>query len=275
MPHHKLFNWPIMTTPKNSSFSIRGLILDMDGVLWHDDHPIGNLPEVFTMIRSRSLRVVLATNNSTKTVAQYLDKLLGFGVVLEPKQVVTSSMATAAYLRKCFPSGGAVFSIGEIGLRQTLQEQGFYFAQKDVRAVVVGLDREFTYEKLKTAALLVRSGVPLIATNSDRTLPTPEGFIPGAGAVLAAIEAATDQRAVVIGKPSPELYRLALNSLDTLPEETLVVGDRIETDIVGAQNLGCRTALVLSGVSTIAQAKQWQPAPDLIADNLTTVLQTL
>jgi 4-nitrophenyl phosphatase len=142
-------------------------------------------------------------------------------------------------------------------------------------AVVAGMDREITYEKLRTATLLIRSGVPFIGTNPDKTFPIPGGFTPGTGAILAAIQAASDQEPVICGKPSPEMYWVALNRMNLTPTETLVVGDRAETDIIGAQAIGCRTALVLSGVTTAKQAKSWAPPPDIIAADLSEVLKRI
>jgi len=125
---------------------------------------------------------------------------------------------------------------------------------------------------LKTASLLVRSGAPFIATNPDKTLPTPVGLVPGAGTLVAAVQTATDVAPYYVGKPAPELYNLALERLGTSPVNTLVVGDRLETDIAGAQALGCLTALVLSGATTAEMAAGWRPAPDCIARDLADLL---
>jgi 4-nitrophenyl phosphatase len=135
-------------------------------------------------------------------------------------------------------------------------------------AVIASMDRNITFEKLKKATLLIRSGVPFYATNPDRTYPTPKGLIPGAGAIIGAIEIATDVTPVIAGKPSPTLYQFALEKLGTSPAETLIVGDRLETDILGGQQLGCPTALVLSGIATRAEAEKHLPAVDLIIPEL-------
>ena len=255
--------------------TIRSLILDMDGVLWHDSDPIGDLPAIFAEINRRNLRVVFATNNATKTIDQFVRKLASFGVQAEPWQVVTSATATAHLLKQQHPQGGTVYVVGEAGLIQILAEAGFRHSSQNPLAVVVGMDRHLTYEKLKQATLLIRSGVPFIGTNPDKTFPTPKGLVPGTGAVLAALEAASDTPPQVIGKPSPLMYRFALERLDTTPEETLIVGDRLETDIAGAQALGSPCALVLSGVTTREQAAAWQPAPEMIAENLAAVIRSL
>lgn len=255
--------------------AIRALILDMDGVLWLADQPLGDLPSIFAEIDRHGWKVTLATNNSTLSVDSYLDKLAGFGVFLQRWQIINSSQAVAHYLHEKFPHGGPVYMIGEAGLTQALAEQNFYHSEEEVQAVVSSMDRQLSYQKLSQATLFIRSGIPFIGTNPDRTFPTPLGLVPGAGAILAALEAASDIKPYVVGKPAPEMYRVALDRLGTLPEETLVVGDRIETDILGAQALGCATGLVLSGVTSEAKAREWRPAPDLIAADLTTLLKIL
>jgi 4-nitrophenyl phosphatase len=137
------------------------------------------------------------------------------------------------------------------------------------------MDRTLTYEKLTRATLLIRSGAQFIGSNPDRTFPTPEGLAPGAGAILAALEAATDQQPLILGKPAPELYRIAMRRMNVGPENTLVVGDRLGTDVIGAQQLGCRTGLVLSGVTTLEAAREWDPAPDWIAKDLSDLLEKI
>jgi 4-nitrophenyl phosphatase len=137
------------------------------------------------------------------------------------------------------------------------------------------MDRCLTYDQLARATLLIRSGLPFIGTNPDRSFPTPQGLVPGVGAILAAVETASDVKPVIVGKPQPEMYRFALERLGLTPQETLVVGDRAETDILGAQKIGCRTALVLSGVTSPQAAQDWKPAPDWIGPDLTSLLLDL
>ena len=247
----------------------------MDGVLWRGEEPLGELPELFEEINRRGYKVAMVTNNAMFTIEQYLDKLRGFGVELDGWQIINSSQAAAHYLHQRHPCGGQVFIIGEAGLSEVLSSSGFYQAEENVVAVVVGLDRSLTYKKLEVAALLIQTGVQFIGTNPDRSFPTPYGLVPGAGAILAALEAATNVKPIIVGKPSPEMYVLALERLGTFASETLVVGDRLETDILGAQSIGCQTALVLSGVSTEEHASRWAPAPDFIARDLTRLLEAL
>ena len=271
--------------PEQPKSVIQALILDMDGVLWRGEEQIGNLRSIFRTITNRSWQVTLATNNATLSIPQYVEKLRRFGVELRDEQIVNSSLATAYYLARQHPDGGVVYVVGENGLVQTLAEQGFQAksmkptdiegSKSRILAVIVAMDRQVTYEKLTVATRLIRGGVPFIATNPDRTFPTPEGLIPGAGSIVAAIEAAAEVAPLIIGKPSPEIYRLALERMHVMPENTLVVGDRLETDIVGGQTLGCLTALVLSGVTSPHIAAQWEPQPDWIMPDLEHLLETL
>lgn len=260
----------------SSLSSIRALILDIDGVLWRGDQPIGNLPAVFATIQLRGWQVRLATNNSTRLPEQYVEKLRSFGVEsLQPGQVINSAHATAYYLHRRFPQGGPLYVIGEEGVRRALTAQGFFFSETEPLAVVAGMDRQLTFDMLERATLLIRAGAPFIATNPDRTFPMPYGLIPGAGAILAALETATDVKPFVVGKPSPEMYRLAIEQMGVTPQQTLGVGDRLETDVAGAQALGCHSGLVLSGVTTEAEARAWQPAPDWIAADLSALLDMI
>lgn len=245
----------------------------MDGVLWQGLQPIGDLPAIFSRIQQRGWKVALATNNATRTPLQYVERLAGFGVEVEPWQVVNSVDVVASYMANKYPSGGTVYVIGEEGITKALAEKGFTTGDKNVLAVIAGMDRQLSYEKLSRATLLIRSGAPFIGTNPDRTFPVPEGLVPGAGAILAALEAATSVKPLIMGKPSPAIYQLALDRLETSAKETLVVGDRLETDIAGAQVIGCRSAVVLSGVTTPAEAQAWQPQPDIIAKDLASLVE--
>jgi len=249
----------------------------MDGVIWRGGQPLGDLPSIFTEINHRGFKVILATNNATLSPNQYLQRLCSFGVKLESWQVINSAEATAHYLQQRYPKGGPVFIVGETGLQQALSERGFYHAnaERDVLAVVAGLDRNLNYDKLSKATLLIRAGAAFIGTNPDPTFPDKCGIVPGAGSILALLEAASEVKPTVIGKPAPGMYRVALSRLGTQPEATLVVGDRLKTDIAGAQALGCRSALVLTGVTSEAEVNKWEPMPDLVASDLTSLLEML
>ncbi len=257
--------------------NIQSLIIDMDGVLWRENAPIGDLPAIFARLRERGLKFIFATNNGSRTPGQYQERLAEFGLDVEPWQVITSSLCAAEMLKKRLPAGGKVFVVGEDGIKQALQDQGFAIASiesaETAQAVVMGIDRGISFEKMREAALLVRRGVPFYATNPDKTFPTPRGEIPGAGAWISVIVTATGVEPIYAGKPFPFLMEMALERLGTKNENTLVVGDRLETDIAAGQAVGCPTALVLSGVSTRAQGEAWKPRPDFIVEDLETLVK--
>jgi 4-nitrophenyl phosphatase len=252
--------------------SILALILDMDGVLWRGDEVIGNLKSIFQQINRIGWKVIFATNNGSRTIQQYVELLACFGVKVEPWQVVSSATAALDYLRAKYPDGGPVYIVGEQGIWEACNSYGFYQSEVEALAVIVGIDRELTYEKLKVATFLIHSGAEFIGTNPDKTFPTPQGLAPGAGSILAAIEAATGKAPIITGKPEPAMYKIALQRLGLTADKILVVGDRPETDIAGAQLIGCHTALVLSGVTDANQAKAWQPSPDIITDDLESLI---
>lgn len=257
------------------SDKIQALIIDMDGVIWRGEQLIHPLPPILAEINRRGWRFIMATNNSTRTPSEYIDRLRCYHAEVEDWQVINSSEATAHALHQQHPDGGSVYVIGERGLFAALQSQGFQVAESDVIAVVAGMDWQLNYEKLKQATMLIRNGAKFIGTNPDKTFPTPQGLTPGTGSVLAALEAATGVAPMIVGKPEPAMYQVAMERLGTQPEETLVVGDRLETDIAGAQRAGCPTALVLSGVTTQEMAANRRPKPNLIADDLKHLLTLL
>ena len=258
-----------------------GVLLDADGVLWKEAQPLADLPGIFTRLEQLGLDVVVVTNNSTRTPAYYLERFREMGVPLEDGQVINSSLATAEYLQRQHPGGGYVFLVGETGLYQTLEQHGFTHLdppsdkEEDLLAVVAGMDRELTYRKIDRAAALIRLGVPFIGTNPDKTYPTPEGLSPGAGTVLAAIQAASGQQPQIMGKPRKGLFQSAFRRLGCDPGMVLMVGDRLETDILGAHRAGCLSTLVLSGVSSAEDAEDYQPAPDWIFPDITGVIEFL
>jgi len=230
---------------------INAFIIDMDGVLYRGEAAIPGAAEFLALLREWGKKFLLLTNNSTRTPAQYVEKLARMGIKVSEDDIFTSAQATALYLRRVAPPGSRVYLIGMDGIREALLAEGFALADGiDVDFVVVGMDTTVTYEKLKKATLAIRAGAEFIATNPDKTLPTEEGIVPGAGSILAAIETATDVKPTVIGKPQKPIFDIALKRLGSPPEETAVIGDRLETDILGGIQSGLKTILVLSGVTT-------------------------
>lgn len=232
---------------------IAALVADMDGVLWRGDQALTGLHELFEWLHESRIPYILATNNSTNTRADYVAKLARLGVPgVSEDHIITSSTATADYMRQQYPAGTRVHIIGMKGLREVLEDAGFDLDEKSlepVRVVVSGADFELTYDKLKKAALYIRGGADFIGTNGDKTFPTPEGLVPGAGSLIAALMTATDRTPTMIGKPHAPMYEAALRQLNLPADQVLMLGDRLDTDIAGAQAVGMATALVFTGVT--------------------------
>lgn len=230
---------------------INGVVLDMDGVLWRGDEPLPALVELFEWFDEAQIPFALATNNSSKTPADYVAKLARMGVPDVPESVIiTSAIATAAYLQGRYLAGTVMHIFGMHGLKQAVADAGFDVESDEQPDVVVaGGKFDVTYEDLRRATLAIRNGASLIGTNPDKTFPTPDGLVPGAGSFIALLEAATDATATVIGKPFAPMFETALKIIGTAPENTLMVGDRLNTDILGAKQVGMQTALVFTGVT--------------------------
>lgn len=263
--------------------NIHALIIDMDGVLWEGNQALPGLTDFFTLLRKLQLPFILATNNASLTQQQYISKLTCMGVDISSKEILTSSMATAQYLsEQVDPSITKVLVIGEQGLRQPLIDKGFTlidtpFCKQNTPAdfVICGLDRQLTWDKLAEASLHISAGAKFIATNGDTTLPTERGPVLGNGAILAALQAATQSTATVIGKPEAIMYQQAIKILGTKPEQTIAIGDRLNTDILGAVNTGIRSLMVLTGISNENELKSINYHPTWILADLPAITEAL
>jgi len=252
--------------------TVTQLIIDMDGVLYLGDQPMPCLREFFAFLRQRPIKFILATNNSTRTPQEYVNKLARMGVIVYPEEILVSGQATARFLAREYPCGTRVHVFGMPSLKQAMTEAGFVLADEDVQLVVASMDREVTYEKLKRATLLIRSGARFIATNLDPTNPTEEGLLPGTGTMIVALETASGTKAKAIGKPEPTMYQLAMEQMSASPETTAAIGDRVDTDILGGKRAGLTTICVLSGSSDRAEAEAM--GTDLIFDDIAHLLET-
>lgn len=272
----------------NQIDNVAGLIIDMDGVLWHGNNPISGLTAFFAILREIKLPFVLATNNASLTQQQYIDKLASMGVEVTADEILTSSMATASYLNDHQPKEERrVFVIGEDGLREPLRAHGFILTDlyevdradnadsKGADLVVTGLDRQLTWDKLATATLNIKQGAAFFATNADTTLPTELGDVMGNGGTIAALEAVTGVKAVSIGKPEPILYQQALATLKTDLSNTIAIGDRLNTDILGAVNAGIRSILVLTGISTKQELQEVDYQPTWVMQDIEEITAVL
>lgn len=253
----------------------RGLLVDLDGVVYHGDRVIPDAPAFFRFLRDRQIPFLLTTNNSTLGPRQYVEKLARMDIEVADAEVLGSAEATALYLRQQAAPGARVYVIGESGLKASIESVGLTLADTDVELVVVGLDRELTYEKLTRAVRLIRAGARFVGPNPDTTLPMDDGIIPGAGSFQAAILAATGVRPTIIGKPEPTMLLIGCERIGTAPHETAIVGDRLDTDIVGGHRAGLVTIMMLTGVSTRAEAAAAEIQPAWIFENLTALRSAL
>jgi 4-nitrophenyl phosphatase len=249
--------------------NIQTILFDGDGVLWRADEKVPGVDHIFSIIHQHKLQWALLTNNNTKTVQDYINKLVKFGIPAETGNVFSSLTITLAYLTRKYGSQAAVFVVGMPSLIETLQQAGFrvYHGEQSppeaVKAVVAGMDREITHAKIKVAMRLILGGAEFIATNTDSSFPTPEGINPGTGMVIGALIGTTNVQPVVMGKPGVEMFLTAVEQLGAKPETTVMIGDRLNTDIQGAKAAGLGSILVLTGVTTAASAAESDIHPDL------------
>ena len=256
-----------MTTRRSLS-NLTHLIIDMDGVLYRGRAAIPGAGDFIESLRARGIGFVLATNNSTRTPQQYVDKLAGMGVTVYPQEVLTSALATADYLRGVAPPGARVFIVGQDGLRAALQEAGFTLVEEGAEYVIVGMDDAVCYDRLAEATLQIRAGAQFIGTNPDKTFPSERGIVPGNGASLAFLEAATGVAPTVIGKPERAMIEQALARLGAEAATTAIIGDRLETDILAGRRNGLHTILVLSGITDREMLAASDVQPDWVFESV-------
>ncbi len=255
---------------------IKALFLDMDGVLWTDNQPIGDLHRVFDDIKKSGLKVLFGSNNATRTPEEYCSKLAAFGVEASPEQFFTSGIGTVYQLHKDFPDGARVYVFGSDSLKKLLKENGFEIVGENADAVLVSLDREISYEKISRAMIeICEHGAGFYATNTDSTFVTENGWRPGGGVMVNCVQTCTGRKPFVIGKPNTVMIDMACRANGLRPDEILAVGDRYETDICGGMNYGAKTALVLTGYETAETAAALDPKPDLICTDLAEVVRTI
>lgn len=258
---------------------LNALIIDLDGVLWRGTTPLPGVADFFDFLNKRGIRFLLATNNAARPTREILDRLDAMQAPVPRDQVLTSAQATALWLEHHLPAGAPVLLIGEAGLYEAIGATGLRIihstnqdsTNERAAAVIVGLDRAFTYDKLRRATTEIRSGALFIATNTDATLPTENGIVPGAGSIIAAVQTASGTVPTIIGKPYRPLFDAALEILRTLPGQTAMLGDRLDTDIEGALKVGLKTILVLTGVTTQAEADASPVKADFTFANLITL----
>lgn len=256
--------------------AVKGVMIDLDGVVYTGREPIPGAAGFLAGARRHGLKFLLLTNNSTTSPELVAQRLAGMDIEVEPHEILTSAQAAVAYVKLHAEPGATVRIIGEAGLRQAAEEDGFLVVDDgDTQAewVIAGLDRAFTYEKLAKATRDIMAGAHFVATNADALLPVEGGqVVPGAGTMIAAIQTATATHPVILGKPEPGLFEHGLRRLGGLTAgEAAMIGDRLDTDIVGGRRAGLHTILVLTGVTTSGEASAAIPPPDATLPNLAAV----
>jgi NagD protein len=243
--------------------SKRAFIIDMDGVIYHGNLLLQGAADFVDWLNHSGKSYLFLTNSSERSPVELSQKLDRLGMQVDPEHFYTSALATAGFLASQCP-GGSVFVIGEPGLIQALYEAGFTMNNVDPDYVVVGEGRGYSLEALERAVNLVRKGARLIGTNPDLSGPVENGIVPACGALVAPIELATGKKAYFVGKPNPLMMRHGLRCLNARREETIIVGDRMDTDIVAGIETEIDTILVLSGVSTRADIAAFPYRPRYI-----------
>jgi arabinose operon protein AraL len=255
-------------------YPYRGWLLDLDGTVYLGEQLIAGASEAIRALRENGRRVAFLSNKPIQTRGDYAEKLTRLGVPAEAEDVINSSLVLARHLRALDP-GAPVFVIGEPPMLAEMRAHGFEVRDDErVRWVVIAFDRTFTYAKLNTALQAVRSGARLIATNPDRTCPVEGGEIPDCAGMIAAVEAVTSKTVeAVVGKPSPIILAVALAALGVSASESVIVGDRIETDVTMGKRLGLATILVLSGVTQPGDPRIAALAPDHVLRSIEELIE--
>ncbi len=256
---------------------IRLYLFDMDGTLYIGNRLFDFTPDLLAAIRRRGAKYLFVTNNSSKSVSAYVEKLASLGIAATEDEFCTSSQATALYLKKHLPDA-RLYVCGTESFKKELRKNGFALTEDPEKtdAIVMGFDTELTFRKLEDISrMLCTREIPYIATNPDLVCPTEFGSVPDCGSVSAMLFNATGKRPVVIGKPEPAMVRLAMEKMGAAPEETCVVGDRIYTDIESGKRAGVLSVLVMSGETTPEILAASGTKPDLVLPSCRSILTAL
>jgi 4-nitrophenyl phosphatase len=257
--------------PLKSPFDqYQGWLIDMDGVLYQGKRPLPAAPTFIAALQDAGTPFLFLTNNATRTPEAYVQRLAEMAIHVGPDAIFSSALATALYVKEQFPPPRRALVVGGPGIQIALQEAGYELVHgaDEADLVVSAMDVKATYRSMAEATLAVRAGAPWLQTNPDPTFPSERGIMPGAGSIQAFLETATEQKPIIVGKPQPGIYRQALAMLGVAPERAVMLGDRLETDILGGHRAGLHTICVLTGIASRAQAQAYHPAPDWIIPDL-------
>jgi len=246
-------------------------LTDMDGVLVRENRAIPGAPELIEQWRNEGKPFLVLTNNSTFTPRDLSARLRASGLTVPEEFICTSALATADFCASQMP-GGSAFVLGEAGMTTALHEAGFIMTETAPDYVVVGETRNYSFEAITKAIRLIRDGSRFIVTNPDATGPSPEGPLPATGAVAALITTATGRTPYIVGKPNPMMFRSAMNRIGAHSENTAMIGDRMDTDIVAGIEAGLHTILVLSGISDRSEMSKYPFRPDEVINSVADLL---
>ncbi|MCL1871099.1 MAG: HAD-IIA family hydrolase [Promicromonosporaceae bacterium] len=252
--------------------TIDAWLTDMDGVLVHEGHAIPGAPEFIKSLREAERPFLVLTNNSIFTPRDLRARLATSGIELPEENIWTSALATAQFLHDQIP-GGSAYAIGEAGLTTALHEAGYTLTESDPDYVVLGETRTYSFEAITKAIRLIKGGSRFIATNPDTTGPSLEGPLPATGAVAALIQSATGREPYYVGKPNPILFRSALNRIGAHSESTAMIGDRMDTDVVGGIEAGLTTFLVLTGSTRPQDVEKYPFRPSRVVDSIANLIE--
>lgn len=255
-----------------------GFLIDLDGTMYAGNKKVPHADEFIKLLKDKKIPHLFVTNNSSRTPEMVAEHLQHLGIDAEPSDVFTSAQAASQYILE-MQTGHRVAFVGETGLEQALLQAGLELTDRQPEFVVQGIDKQFTYQKLITTVRHIRGGATYILTNPDHLTPSDDGEIPGAGSIAAAIQIASQVQPIVVGKPSPIIMNYAVQKLGLPPETVWVVGDNPVTDIGAGQAVGCKTALVLTGLATketvMKQVERTGIRPDLVCEHLMDLVEEL
>ena len=245
--------------------------MDIDGVFYRGRYPIHGAREFIDYLIEEEIKFICVTNNSAKTPVEYSKRLKSMKINIGENEIINSGIATVEFLKDTFlkeKDNLSAYVVGGEGLVSLIKNSGIRMEKKNPDLVVVGWDTAFTYEKMKNASLAIQKGAIYIGTNPDITYPSDEGILPGCGAILASITTASGVEPIIIGKPRPLIMEIASKKILAKKEKSLMIGDRIDTDILAGRNFGIQTALVLSGVVDKSEVSKSHIKPDYVFEDM-------
>ena len=257
--------------------NFKAFIFDLDGSIYRGDRPVEGAAGVIDALKKKGKKVLFLTNNSTRTSQEYTEKLRRMGIKTSPEEILTSSIATAIYMRNL--ERGGCYVVGEAALKSAIAGEGFTILDeadaRRARYVICGLDSGVTYRKLAAACLAIQGGAKFIATNADPNLPVEGGYLPGAGAIISAIITATGVKPIIVGKPSKNIMDVALKKLGVGREEVAIVGDCLDIDVAAGKSAGVYTILVLTGVTCRSDLRGKSVLPDLTIKSVAELVELI